>query len=303
MRNGLPFISVIIPTYSRPESLRRCLEAVAQLDYPRDSFEVIVMDDGGNVPLEEKIAPFSQSLDLKMFRQSNAGPATARNLAAGQAKGELLAFTDDDCEVMADWLEKMAKHHAVCPQTAVGGKTLNADPGNIFSTASQFLIDYLYDYYHEGESKELRFFCSNNFAFPADLFRQIGGFDPSFPFAAGEDRELCARWQHHGFSMVYDEEMKVYHKQSLTGLKFLKQQFNYGRGAFHFHRIRKRHFQKSVQMEPLKFYLDLIHFPFLKASFNQALLLSFLFVISQMANAAGFFWESFQQGSNNVMSE
>jgi glycosyltransferase involved in cell wall biosynthesis len=90
-------ISVIIPTLGRPRALRACLEALCESDYERGRFEVIIVDDGSPAPLERAVNPFAEQLHIKMLRQGNAGPASARNAAAAMARGELLAFTDDDC--------------------------------------------------------------------------------------------------------------------------------------------------------------------------------------------------------------
>ena len=80
-----PFISIIIPTYNRPKQLATCLESLTKLDYPRDSFEVIVVDDGSKTQLESVVNPFSGELDITLIRQINKGAASARNTGAKQA--------------------------------------------------------------------------------------------------------------------------------------------------------------------------------------------------------------------------
>ncbi|HSW49772.1 MAG TPA: glycosyltransferase, partial [Bryobacteraceae bacterium] len=67
--------SIVIPTYERSPSLRRLLEAVADLDYPRDRFEVVVVDDGTEVPLGPVVAGFQERFQLRLLRQRNSGPA------------------------------------------------------------------------------------------------------------------------------------------------------------------------------------------------------------------------------------
>src|SRR5262245_41089017 len=77
MRPTLPSFSIIVPTYCRPQPLRTCLAALAHLDYPHESFEVIIVDDGGRVPLEAVVSPFSDRFDVTLLRQPHAGPAAA----------------------------------------------------------------------------------------------------------------------------------------------------------------------------------------------------------------------------------
>lgn len=140
-----PFFSIIIPTYNRPERLASCLEAIALLDYPRDRFEVIVVDDGSKTALDEVVAPLKNKIDIKLLRQKNAGPAATRNKGAEVAQGEFLAFTDDDCQPTPNWLDCFAAGFKDAPKAMIGSKTINALDNNPFSTASQKLIDYLYE--------------------------------------------------------------------------------------------------------------------------------------------------------------
>jgi GT2 family glycosyltransferase len=285
-----PFFSIIIPTYTRPAQLAACLRSLARLDYPRDRFEVVVVDDGSPTPPAEIVTGFSGQMEVTLLARVHAGPAAGRNAGAAQARGEYLAFTDDDCAPAPDWLHALAARLAPAPECAVGGRTINALPDNPYSTASQLLIDYLYAYYN-AEPDRACFLTSNNLALPAALFRAGGGFDAGFPRAAAEDREFCDRWLQRGQRMAYAPQALVYHAHGLTLRTFWQQHFNYGRGAFHFHQVRTRRGQERPRMEPRQFYLNLVRHPFSQAQGGRALLLASLVILSQAANAAGFFRE------------
>jgi GT2 family glycosyltransferase len=289
-KTGMPFFSIVIPTYNRPAQLAVCLQACARLDYPRNRFEVIAVDDGGTTPLDAVVARFHGVLTLKLLRQENAGPAAARNRGASEARGEFLAFTDDDCSPGPKWLQALAAQFVSSPDCAVGGQTLNALTYNLYSTASQLLISYLFSHYN-AVPHAARFFPSSNLAFPTKWFHAIGGFDVTYSRAAAEDRELCDRWLHHGYRMIYVAEAVVYHAHDLTFRTFLRQHFHYGRGAFCFHQVRARRGQHRVKVEPPAFYFNMLRYPFVTAQGVNALVLMLLFVVTQVANAAGFFWE------------
>ena len=284
-----PFISIIIPTYERPKRLAVCLKALGGLDYPRERFEVIVVDDGSRRPPEAVVAEFNGNFDVMLLTQAHAGPATARNTGAAQAKGDILAFTDDDCEPAVDWLQTLAKRFTATSNCAIGGRALNGLPDNPFSSASQMLIDYLYNYYNSVPYKA-RFITSNNLALPAVLFRAIEGFDTNFPYAAGEDRELCDRWLHHGFDMIYAPEVVVRHSHFLRYQSFCRQHFNYGGAALYFHKVRVERGQRRIKLEPLRFYLNLLRYPFLHLQPRQSILIAMLLLLSQVGNAAGICW-------------
>ncbi|MEM1254404.1 MAG: glycosyltransferase [Cyanobacteria bacterium P01_H01_bin.21] len=291
-----PEFSIIIPTYNRPDCLGQCLQSLARLDYPKDCFEVVVVDDGSRMPLTPVTDKFLPLLSLRLIQQQNAGPAAARNSGAAAAQGHYLVFTDDDCQPASDWLTALSAAYQKMPNTLIGGRTLNALPNNLYSTASQLLIDYIYDYYNQGKG-EATFFASNNFAMPRAVYQQLKGFDTSFPLAAGEDREFCDRWRHHGFPMHYAPTMQLNHAHKLTLASFWRQHFNYGRGAFHFHKVRSQRQAKPMQVEPLTFYFRLLTYPFSKHQGLRSFSLSGLFLISQVANVAGFAYEKYRQRS------
>ena len=99
-----PSFSIVIASYRRPGPLAACLQSLAQLDYPRDRFEAVVVDDGSQPSLAPVVEAARGPLEVRFLRQKNAGPATARNTGAAQARGRFLAFTDDDCAPSPDWL-------------------------------------------------------------------------------------------------------------------------------------------------------------------------------------------------------
>lgn len=297
MKTQNPFISIVIPTYNRPERLADCLESLTNLEYPRDSYEVVVVDDGSQMSLESVVERFKNQVEITLIKQVNQGPATARNTGAKQAKGEFLAFTDDDCKPAADWLNKIAACFTNTPDCLIGGKTINILPENPFSTASQELINYLYSYYNT-DSHEAAFFASNNIAISTERFHKIGGFDTTFPLAAAEDREFCDRWLQYGNKMIYVPEANVYHAHKLTLSSYWRQHFHYGRGAFCFHQIRAQRAHKEIKVEPISFYFNLLKYPLSQNISQPKLLLSALLFISQVAGVAGFFWERNYQTSN-----
>ena len=275
----LPTFSVVIPTYRRPERLAGCLRSLEALDYPRDRFEVIVVDDGGGLSRPSLRAP----LDVVLLTQPHAGPATARNTGAATARGAYLAFTDDDCRPDPAWLQAMAARVAEAPDHAIGGRTINGLPDNPFSTASQLLVDFLYAWHFD--HGQTRFFASNNLVAPTELFLARGAFDAEFRLAAGEDREFCHRWGRSGGRFTFAPEALVRHEHHLNAWSFWRQHFTYGRGAFHFSR---RLAERGEQVPtPLSFYVKLVASP-LRSSRRHRLFLASLLVLAQAATVAGY---------------
>ena len=287
-----PTFSLIIPTYQRPAQLSACLGALAQLDYPRDRFEVVVVDDGGETPVDTVVAPFMDELTVILLRQSNAGPATARNTGAARAHSQFLAFTDDDCAPTPDWLGTLAARFAVTPADAIAGQTLNALPDNPYATASQLFVSFLFTY-HNADPSQARFATTSNLALPAETFRALNGFDPTFSFPGGEDYEFCIRWLFHGYRLRYAPEVVVYHTHLLDLRTFWRQHFHYGCGAFDM-----RHtgvFQREAQRRQQPFFRRLFYYVCRQTRGRQAARLIALLMMAQVANLAGFLWEQRRQ--------
>ena len=278
-----PRCSVVVPTYERPAALASCLESLAALDYPRDRFEVVVVDDGGRAPLEPVVEPFRTGLCLTLLRQPQSGPAAARNAGAERAQGDLLAFTDDDCRPRPDWLRRLAGRFAASPQEAFGGRTINALRGNVYSAAAQLVIDVGYTQNNSGPP-DRRWFTTNNLAVPAAGFRALGGFDPSFRTA--EDRDFCSRWVQSGLRMSYEPRAVIEHAHPLTLATFLGLHFAYGRGAFRYHREQRRQ-GRPVRVEP-SFYLALARAPLAEEDRRRRLALGGLLVLWHVVNTVGF---------------
>ena len=276
--------SIVIPTYGRPKQLKECLDSAAELAYPRDSFEVIVVDDGSKTSLEEIVQAFRKRINVKLLRQDNAGPATARNRGAEESGGKYLAFTDDDCRPSHDWLTRLEEALNPNPELLVAGRTVNDLPDNSYSTASQLIADFLYSYYNRDD---VRFISSNNMALSKEQFLKVGGFDITFPLT-DDAREFCDRYLYYGYKTFYAPEATVCHAHPLTLGKFFRQHFNYGRGAHMFHNIRAGRGWNAMKIEPMNFYTGLIQHPW-KTSCRYKTLLSLLIGLSQVANASGYF--------------
>jgi GT2 family glycosyltransferase len=286
MQTVSPSFSIIIPTYARPSQLATCLESIARLDYPRECFEVIVVDDGSDAPPHDVVASFSSRIEVKLLTQRHAGPAAARNTGAAHACGDFLVFTDDDCLPERSWLRAFASRFQAEPDALVGGRTLNALPANLYSATSQAIIEVVYEHFNTANGA--LFFASNNFGVPASGFHETGGFDSGF--ITSEDREFCDRWAYHGKRLTYAPEVLIYHAHPLTLRTLWRQHFGYGRGAFRFHRTRRLRYGARIEPDR-KFYFKLLSRPALTEKGRRAVALTALVFWTQLASTAGFAWE------------
>jgi GT2 family glycosyltransferase len=282
-----PVFSIIVPTYQRPQTLEILLESLRSLDFAKEAFEVIVVDDGGTSQLES-LRSRAGDLNLRLVTQAHTGPARARNRGAACAVGQYLAFTDDDCLPDRNWLNELLAVLQRFPEHLVGGWILNFAVDNPFSSAAQQISDYMHSYFNASPTRSASFFPSSNIAVSARRFRSVGGFHAGFPMAAGEDREFCHRWLRLGHSMTFAPAAIVYHNHRLTLAGYWRQQFRYGRGARLFRRLVKGS-GDPVSFERLSFYAGLLRSRPQEPNKSGH---AFLIAISQLAVASGYFWET-----------
>lgn len=281
-----PVVSVVIPTRSRPEQLRACLGGIAGQDHDSSELEVIVVNDGGDRPIEPIIASFGERLAIRLVELNGAGPAAARNAGSAAARGRFLAFIDDDCLPEPNWLAALREQLEARPELLLGGRVLNGLRDNPYSTTSQLIATHVFDYYRTGRSREI-FFTTNNIAMLAERFHELGGFDSSIPSRTAEDKDFCDRWRARGYPMASVPGAIVYHSHELTLYRFLKQHYNYGRGILTFRLLRRRRGGKAVIPEPLAFYGNLILSPTRDRTLKQRWRYVLLMIASQVATVAG----------------
>ena len=183
MRQGVghtePTCSVVIATRDRPARLAACLESLAAQDYPRERFEVIVVEDGGQSGTPRVGARYRGRLQLRTLERPFAGRSAARNQGAAGAGGELVAFTDDDTEPEPGWLRALATRHAALPGDALGGRTVAMSATNPYARVGGLILDLAYSHRSSHLPRGARFFAANNLALPADRFRMLGGLQPA----------------------------------------------------------------------------------------------------------------------------
>ena len=276
--------SIIVPSYGKPESLGKLLVSVAGLKYSGSGYEVVIVDDGSPTPLSSVVFPFRDRINLTLIEQRNMGPAFARNRGAAVGQGRCLAFIDDDCLAEPEWLESLAGVLGESNRLVCGGRTVNGLPDNIYSEASQLLLEYLSDYYSPTTTYGA-FFPSNNLALSKTAFQRAGGFDPSFRF--GEDRDFCLRCASLGFSFVQVPKAVVYHRHPQTLLSFIRLHSCYGSGTYALRRGCAAKGLPPVRISPPSWYMNLILAGMRKTKSPKGAALSLLLLVSQAAEIAG----------------
>jgi GT2 family glycosyltransferase len=202
-----PTISIIVPHFNDLENLKVCLRRLADQDYPRDRFEIIVADNGSSVGVEAVAEQVGDLATVVLARERGAGPA--RNAGVEASQGDWLVFTDSDCRPAPDFLaEGMA---ALEGYDFVGGRidVSVADPDRITPTEA---FELVFAFHNDLNILHSGFSVSANLFVPRRVFQAVGGFRNGAP----EDIDWCARARTQGYRIGYAPRSVVQHPARRT---------------------------------------------------------------------------------------
>lgn len=214
--------SVIVCTRNGRDRIGGCLASILRMDHPR--FETIVVDDGSDDGTAEFVA--GRFPTVRLLRLDPVGLSAARNAGAAVAGGEILAYTDDDCEPDREWLARLERVFADGRFAAAGGPNLPPGPRNWHEAVvcaapgapSHVMLD----------DEEAEHLPGCNLAVTKAAFESIGGFDPRFR-TAGDDVDFCWRLRDAGYRLGFAPGAFVWHWRRPSIRAFLRQQIGYGR--------------------------------------------------------------------------
>ncbi|MGK7952228.1 MAG: glycosyltransferase family 2 protein [Xenococcaceae cyanobacterium] len=209
------FVSVIIPVFNDTERLKLCLAALENQTYPKNCYEVIVVDNNS----EENIAALTKKFkQVILTKESKRGSYAARNRGIKIAKGEILGFTDSDCIPTSNWLENGVDRLLLSSNCGiVAGKIdlyyqekNNPNPAEIFDKLVNLQQEKYVEEYHYGAT-------ANLFTFK-QVFDKIGLFNAELK--SGGDADWGNRVFAGGYDIIYATDVLVLHpaRNSLTQL-------------------------------------------------------------------------------------
>jgi GT2 family glycosyltransferase len=233
--HGVPFLSVVIPTYNRAKSLAVTMDALDRQEPVPGEFEVVVVSDGSTDDTDAFLAAFATraSYPLRPVRQENAGPARARNRGVHEASGTVIVFIDDDVEPVAGFLRTHAAHHLADEKVVVIGP-MSPDPARereepVWIAWEHQMLQKQYRAFAEGiwASAGPNHFYTGNASVRREHILAVGGFDEEFK--RQEDVELAYRMQREcGAHFVFDASADALHRPTRTFESWLRVPYAYG---------------------------------------------------------------------------
>lgn len=214
---------MIIPAKDAAQILPACLKGVLHQEGLRfgADYEVIVVDDGST----DSTADLAARMGVRVVRQANEGPASARNHGAREARGELLVFTDADCIPTPGWLRALMG--AFADARVAGAK-------GVYQTTEKGLVprfvqcEYAYKYQRLARQETIDFVDTYSAAYRRDIFLQYGGFNTVFPVPSVEDQEFSFRLARQGHRLVFCPVAVVLHRHDLRMGEYARRKFGIG---------------------------------------------------------------------------
>lgn len=230
-----PFLSVVIPTYNRCESLRRTLDGLSRQEgFPAERLEVVTISDGSTDQTDAMLAEYARTapFTLRPIRQDNAGPARARNRGIQEATGTVVIFLDDDVEPMPGFLAAHARRHEqdervvlIGPQSPAPDRS-GAEPAWI--VWEHEMLQRQYVCLESGEwTAGPQHFYTGNASLRREYLLAVGGFDETFK--RQEDVEIAYRIRRDcGVHFAFAGDAAALHRPSRTFDSWLKTPYAYG---------------------------------------------------------------------------
>lgn len=221
-----PLVTVAVCTRDRPDDMRLCLEALTQLDYPH--LDILIVDNAPQTSATKELIQTSYP-QVRYVCEPRPGLDWARNRAILEAKGEIIAYTDDDVVVDPGWVKNLARVFAENPEVmAVTGLVVPYE----LETESQVLFEHYGGFGRGFEQKWFRvakdkpvpwywlgtgqFGTGANMAYRRSVFETIGRFDPALDVGTATngagDLEMFFRVLKAGHTLVYEPAALIRHR-------------------------------------------------------------------------------------------
>jgi len=213
-------VSIVMPAFNATATIGAALAALEAQD-PAIKREIIVVDDGSTDGTATVASSFR---GVRVVRQTNSGPAVARNHGASLARGELVLFIDSDCEAAPDWLPSMLAPFSDPTVVAVKGAYRTRQR----PLAARFVqLEYEDKYDRLARHPSIDFVDTYSAAFRREVFASSGGYSSEFTTASAEDVELSFRMHRAGHKMVFRPDAIVYHRHPEGFRAYLAKKFKF----------------------------------------------------------------------------
>ena len=217
MSNKKTGLSIVVPTFNRPDSLDNLLHYLSNQNDLGSEFEIIVVDDGSESDYHGVISKH-QNLPLAFYKKEHKGPGAARNLGVELSSFSAVLFIDDDV-IPTNGLvgQHMRSHQRNQPAYSILGATYFPTSGgevmdrHEYPNGVTFRLSEQSPHFKDQQVLDYTWFITCNVSVDRERFLSVGGFDENFIFPNYEDIELGYKLEASGVQLIFSKEARAYH--------------------------------------------------------------------------------------------
>ena len=243
---AIPFVSIIVPVYNGADYIENCIASLLRLKYPKEKYEVIVVDNNSTDPTAAVIKKYAVKYALEDRVQTSYA---ARNTGIKAARGEIIAFTDADCIADENWVKNGVKTFEIRHVGGVGGQVKPYKPRNYIERyqAGKDVFGQARHLSRENLLQRNGKIVTCNAFYRKDVFKKVGLFEPSL--VSGGDHDFSLRTQKKtNYTLQYAPDAIVYHQHRTSLVQFWKQYYKYGLGRIYMAKNHKKdEFSKRIR--------------------------------------------------------
>lgn len=224
-----PSFSVVVCSYNGAQRIKSCLSSLLNLNYP--DYEILVVDDGSTDNTSEVVREYEA---VRLIQTEHAGLSAGRNRGAREARGEIIAYTDDDCQPDSEWLHWLAHAFTKGGWDACGGPNLPPRSADMLHGADGMIDEVVVASAPGAPShvlvsdNEAEHLPGCNLAVRKSVWQAVGGFRERYRIA-GDDVDFCWRLQEAGLRLGFSAAAFVWHRRRTNLWGYFKQQYQYGK--------------------------------------------------------------------------
>jgi cellulose synthase/poly-beta-1,6-N-acetylglucosamine synthase-like glycosyltransferase len=222
MITSLPFVTVVVPAYNASNTIQACWQALQRQSYPAEYYEVLVVDDASRDDTVAKLL----AVGGVALQAGKLGKSGARNYGARQARGNIVLFTDCDCQAEPDWIRQMVLPFLVQPQVVGVKGAYFSHQTNWVARFTQVECEERYDQMAR-QRAHINFIDTYAAAYRRATFLQMGGFDESLPEL--EDQDFSFRLAKQGYQMVFNPQARVWHQHTTSARAYFWRKYRIAR--------------------------------------------------------------------------
>lgn len=222
----MPFFSIIIPVYNRPDEVDELLESLSNQTYL--DFEVLLIEDGSSEKCDVVAQKYNSDINIRYYYKDNSGRSKTRNFGMEKAKGKYFVFFDSDCVIPPFYFEKIKNTLNNNYTDSYGGPDKADKSFNDLQKAISFSMTSFLTTGGIRGSKGVKMekFVPRTFnmGFSKEVYEAVGGFKDMF----GEDIDLSLRIRNKGYTCQLISDAYVYHKRRVDLRSFYRQVHVFG---------------------------------------------------------------------------